>query len=193
MARHRARSCGARSSPTSWRRVMADLGVRFSWTIILIASVNFLGLGLAPPTADWGLMISENRVIIPTNPWAVVAPALMLALLDCRGQSDRRRVRTAARQVRRATVSGQGTPTLRASGLRIDLRGGTPVIDGVDLEIAPGEIFGIVGESGSGKTTTALSLFGQQDRALVMSSGEISLAGERLSDRCEVRGVRVVA
>lgn len=67
--------------PNIMAPVMADLGVRFSWTIILIASVNFLGLGLAPPTADWGLMISENRVIIPTNPMSVVAPALMLALL----------------------------------------------------------------------------------------------------------------
>jgi peptide/nickel transport system permease protein len=61
--------------------LMADVGVRFSWAIILIASVNFLGLGLAPPAADWGLMISENRGIIASNPWAVVAPALMLALL----------------------------------------------------------------------------------------------------------------
>ncbi len=67
--------------PNIMAPVMADLGVRFSWTIILIASVNFLGLGLTPPTADWGLMISENRVIIPTNPMSVVAPALMLALL----------------------------------------------------------------------------------------------------------------
>lgn len=61
--------------------LMADLGVRFSWAIILIASVNFLGLGLAPPAADWGLMVSENRGIIATNPWSVAAPALMLAVL----------------------------------------------------------------------------------------------------------------
>jgi peptide/nickel transport system permease protein len=61
--------------------VVADLGIRFSWAIILIASVNYLGLGLRPPTADWGLMISENRVIISTNPLSVLAPAAMLALL----------------------------------------------------------------------------------------------------------------
>jgi peptide/nickel transport system permease protein len=61
--------------------VVADLGLRFSWAIILIASVNFLGLGLRPPTADWGLMISENRSIIAGNPLAVAAPAIVLALL----------------------------------------------------------------------------------------------------------------
>jgi peptide/nickel transport system permease protein len=61
--------------------IVADLGIRFSWAIILIASVNYLGLGLRPPTADWGLMISENREVISTNPLAVLAPAAMLALL----------------------------------------------------------------------------------------------------------------
>jgi peptide/nickel transport system permease protein len=61
--------------------IVADLGIRFSWSIILIASVNFLGLGIRPPKADWGVMVSENRVVIPTNPMAVVAPSLMLAVL----------------------------------------------------------------------------------------------------------------
>jgi len=61
--------------------IVADLGVRFGWSIILIASVNYLGLGLQPPTADWGLMISENRDIISGNPAALLAPAAMLALL----------------------------------------------------------------------------------------------------------------
>lgn len=67
--------------PNIMAPIIADLGVRFSWSIILIASVNFLGLGLSPPASDWGLMISENRSVIPTNPWAVVAPALALVLL----------------------------------------------------------------------------------------------------------------
>ena len=61
--------------------IAADLGVRFSWGIILIASVNFLGVGIQPPTADWGLMVSENRVIIGSNPLAIIAPAILLGLL----------------------------------------------------------------------------------------------------------------
>ncbi len=43
--------------------------------------MNFLGLGLQPPAADWALMISENRSGLTLNPWAVLAPALMIALL----------------------------------------------------------------------------------------------------------------
>lgn len=61
--------------------MLADFGIRFGYSIILIASVNYLGLGLQPPAADWGLMMSENRDFISLNPWAVLAPAVMLALL----------------------------------------------------------------------------------------------------------------
>jgi|tagenome__1003787_1003787.scaffolds.fasta_scaffold20970468_1 peptide/nickel transport system permease protein len=61
--------------------VLADFGVRFGWSIIAIASVNYLGLGLQPPTSDWGLMISENRQFISINAWSVLGPALMLAML----------------------------------------------------------------------------------------------------------------
>lgn len=61
--------------------LLADFGLRFTYAIVLIASMNFLGLGLVPPAADWGLMVAENRAIISLNMWAVVAPAAMLALL----------------------------------------------------------------------------------------------------------------
>jgi peptide/nickel transport system permease protein len=67
--------------PNIMAPIVADAGVRFSWAIILIASVNYLGLGLQPPTADWGLMVSENRTILTSNPLAVVAPAAILAVL----------------------------------------------------------------------------------------------------------------
>jgi len=61
--------------------LLADLGIRFGVSIVFIASMNFLSLGLTPPKADWGLMISENRDYISLNVWAVLAPAVMLALL----------------------------------------------------------------------------------------------------------------
>ena len=61
--------------------LLADSGIRFGVSIVFIASMNFLGLGLAPPQADWGLMISENRDFITLNSWAVLAPAIMLAML----------------------------------------------------------------------------------------------------------------
>jgi peptide/nickel transport system permease protein len=61
--------------------ITADIGLRFTYSIILVASVNFLGLGLQPPSADWALMISENKSGLSLNAWSVLAPAAMLALL----------------------------------------------------------------------------------------------------------------
>jgi ABC-type dipeptide/oligopeptide/nickel transport system permease subunit len=61
--------------------ISADIGLRLTYAIILVASVNFLGLGLQPPDADWGLMVSENRSGLNLNPLAVLGPATMIALL----------------------------------------------------------------------------------------------------------------
>jgi peptide/nickel transport system permease protein len=61
--------------------VLVDAGLRFTYSILIIASVNFLGLGLQPPSPDWALMISENRQYIAINSWSVIAPAIMFALL----------------------------------------------------------------------------------------------------------------
>jgi peptide/nickel transport system permease protein len=61
--------------------VLVDAGLRFTYSILIIASVNYLGLGLQPPASDWALMISENREYISLNAWAVLAPAAMIALL----------------------------------------------------------------------------------------------------------------
>ena len=61
--------------------VLVDFGLRFTYSILIIASVNFLGLGLQPPSSDWALLISENRQYISLNAWSVLVPAAMIALL----------------------------------------------------------------------------------------------------------------
>jgi peptide/nickel transport system permease protein len=61
--------------------VLVDAGLRFTYSILIIASVNFLGLGLQPPSSDWALMIGENRSYLAVNAWSVLAPAAMIAIL----------------------------------------------------------------------------------------------------------------
>jgi peptide/nickel transport system permease protein len=61
--------------------VIADAGPRLSGTIILIAGLNYLGIGVNPPTPDWGAMIYENRGGLTIQPWAVIVPALMIVLV----------------------------------------------------------------------------------------------------------------
>ena len=61
--------------------VAADAGLRLTGSILLIASLNFLGLGLQPPVADWALMIAENRGGLTFQAWAVAVPAIMIGVL----------------------------------------------------------------------------------------------------------------
>lgn len=42
----------------------AEFGLRFSFVFLTIAALSFLGLGIQPPTADWGSMVRENASLI---------------------------------------------------------------------------------------------------------------------------------
>ena len=61
--------------------LLVEFGLRLTYSIGLIAALSFLGFGLQPPSADWGLMIQENRVAIVVQPWAVAVPVILIALL----------------------------------------------------------------------------------------------------------------
>jgi peptide/nickel transport system permease protein len=61
--------------------LMVEFGLRLTYSVGLIAAINFLGVGLQPPKADWGLMINENRLAVSVQPWGVLLPVLALALL----------------------------------------------------------------------------------------------------------------
>jgi peptide/nickel transport system permease protein len=61
--------------------LLVELGLRMTYSIGLVAGISFLGFGLQPPAADWGLMINENRLSITVQPWAVVLPVIAIGLL----------------------------------------------------------------------------------------------------------------
>ncbi|HWD05181.1 MAG TPA: ABC transporter permease [Amycolatopsis sp.] len=61
--------------------LMVELGLRLTYSIGYIASLSFLGLGIQPPAADWGLMINENRIALVVQPWGVLLPVVAIALL----------------------------------------------------------------------------------------------------------------
>jgi peptide/nickel transport system permease protein len=61
--------------------LMVELGLRLTYSIVLIAGLSFLGFGQAPPAANWGYMIQENRLGLALNPWAVIVPAVLIAIL----------------------------------------------------------------------------------------------------------------
>jgi peptide/nickel transport system permease protein len=61
--------------------LLVELGLRMTYSIGLVAGISFLGFGLQPPAADWGLMINENRLSITVQPWAVLLPVVAIGLL----------------------------------------------------------------------------------------------------------------
>jgi peptide/nickel transport system permease protein len=61
--------------------LLVEASLRLTFSIALVASLSFLGFGVQPPAADWGLMISENRNGLSVQPWAVVLPVAAIALL----------------------------------------------------------------------------------------------------------------
>ena len=61
--------------------LMVELGLRLTYSIGYIASLSFLGLGVQPPAADWGLQINENRIALVVAPWGVLLPVLAIAIL----------------------------------------------------------------------------------------------------------------
>lgn len=61
--------------------LMVETGLRLTYSIVIMAGLAFLGFGQAPPAPNWGTMINENREGLALNPWAVIVPALLIALL----------------------------------------------------------------------------------------------------------------
>lgn len=53
--------------------------VRISAAVLRISALSFLGLGISPPTPDWGLMVQEAMSVILTDPWLLLFPAVMLS------------------------------------------------------------------------------------------------------------------
>jgi peptide/nickel transport system permease protein len=61
--------------------LMVETGLRMTWSIVIISGLSFIGFGLQPPAPNWGLMLNENRIGLVSNPWSVIVPALLIALL----------------------------------------------------------------------------------------------------------------
>ena len=61
--------------------VLTDFGLRFVFSVLLLSSLSFLGLGVQPPNADWGALVRENIEGIFDAAPAVIAPAIAIATL----------------------------------------------------------------------------------------------------------------
>lgn len=67
--------------PNAVPPLVAEFGLRFCFTFLLVAALSFLGLGIQPPLADWGSMVKDYRDMINLDSPAPLYPAGAIALL----------------------------------------------------------------------------------------------------------------
>jgi len=82
-----AKSRGEPMVTVIWREILPNLrdvllvdgAMEWSWMLLWFSALSFLGLGVSPPTPDWGLMISDARLYLTVIPWAALAPMIALS------------------------------------------------------------------------------------------------------------------
>ena len=67
--------------PNAAAPLVAEFGLRFCFVFLAIAGLSFLGLGIQPPTADWGSMVRDNATLISFGEITPLIPAAAIALL----------------------------------------------------------------------------------------------------------------
>jgi peptide/nickel transport system permease protein len=66
--------------PNVWPVLMVEASLRVVFAVLLGAVLSFLGFGVQPPAADWGLMISNGRAFVDTAPWISLAPGVAMSI-----------------------------------------------------------------------------------------------------------------
>lgn len=61
--------------------LLVEASLRLTYSIGVIAALDYLALGVQPPNADWGLMINENQTGLSVQPWPVLLPIIAIAVL----------------------------------------------------------------------------------------------------------------
>ncbi len=67
--------------PNARGPIIVDAMLRVGYAVFSIGTLGFLGLGVPPPSPDWGSMVARGHRFIWTNPWSVVWPALAISSL----------------------------------------------------------------------------------------------------------------
>ena len=67
--------------PNAMPPLVAEFGLRFCFVFLFISALSFLGIGIQPPTADWGSMVRDNATLINYGDITPLLPAGAIALL----------------------------------------------------------------------------------------------------------------
>lgn len=181
--------------------ILVNLSLIATHALITATGLNFLDLGLHPPTPSWGGLLADGASVLDQQPWVVVPAGGVLALTaiamvlfgdavrdvtaESWGPGHTRAIRHRARRpvVRPAQPTAQ--PVSDAVLAVRDLSVAFPAPDGgqmtvvqdVSFDIKRGEAVGVVGESGCGKTVTGLAVLGMLPPGAQITGGSIWVNG----------------
>ena len=184
--------------PNITRPLLVDFGLRLTGSILLVAALSFLGLGIRPPAADWGLMIGENRMALTVQPWPIIVPIVAIAFITIGinlvldGYRRRNGAGTTRSDDRRTQVDVSNNPesSSRTCASMASSPGWTSSPGA--FAVRPGTALGLVGESGSGKTTVAMALMGFARPGTRIVSGHVRIGETDILalEEAELRRVR---
>lgn len=66
--------------PNCVSSIVVQTTLDLAYAILDLAALSFIGLGVQPPTADWGQMLDEGRNFLLQNPWLALAPGIAIII-----------------------------------------------------------------------------------------------------------------
>src|SRR5205085_2582165 len=150
--------------------MIVQMSLTMGYAILNAAGLSFIGLGVRPPTAEWGIMVAEGAGFMVSGEWWIAlfpGLALMIAVFCF-------------------NLLGDGLRDMRDLTLEFATRRGiVKAVQHVDISVAKGETLGIVGESGSGKSVTSYAVMRILDRAGKIADGSVVFSGIDVSGASE--------
>ncbi|SDG79364.1 oligopeptide/dipeptide ABC transporter, ATP-binding protein, C-terminal domain-containing protein [Sinosporangium album] len=187
--------------PNIGEPIILNLTAALGSSLVAMSGMSFLGLGVQPPSYDWGRLLFDGFSRIYVDPMVAIGPAIAIVAagigFNLLGEALARSVARAPVGGKQAVGKGAAMPSsgeepvegavLSVKDLTVTFPDGVTPVRGLSLTIMPGEIVGLVGESGSGKSMTANAVGGLVAYPGVVTAGHMSLCGEELSTLSEAK------
>jgi peptide/nickel transport system permease protein len=211
----RARIIFSHVLPNIWGPIIVSTAVLGAVILGIQGGLNYINLGVNPPAASWGGMVSDAQHVLSKQPWLIVPSGLLLTLvimslmlvadgLRDAAASNRSRPTRAQAAAARATPAyaavspADAAAALSVRGLSVSFSG-LEVVKDVSFDVRDGQTLGVVGESGCGKTVTASAVLDQLgqgariDGAVMFDGVDLNHAPPRVRARTRGAGIAYVS